>query len=64
MVLVKTRVCVGCSVSRAHKTWSRSLLFKDFRIQQVELRENARPFPGKTRTFLNNEVSVLICGSP
>ena len=21
---------MGCSVSRAHKTWSRSLLFKDF----------------------------------
>ena len=30
--LVKTRVWEGCSVSRAHKTWSWSLLFKDFRI--------------------------------
>ena len=25
-VLVKTRVCVGCSLSRAHKTWSQSFL--------------------------------------
>ena len=25
---MKTRVWVECSVSRAHKTWSRSLLFK------------------------------------
>ena len=23
----------GCSVSRAHKTWSRSFLFKDFKSQ-------------------------------
>ena len=29
-VLVKTRVLVGCSVSRAHKTWFWSLLFNDF----------------------------------
>ena len=28
-VLVKTRVWMGCSVSSAHKTWSRSLLFED-----------------------------------
>ena len=27
---MKTRVCRGCSVSQAHKTWSRPLLFKDF----------------------------------
>ena len=26
-VWVKTRVWVGCPVSRAHKTWSRSLLY-------------------------------------
>ena len=33
-VLVKTRVWVkGCSVSRVHKTWSRSFLFKDFQSQ-------------------------------
>ena len=33
-VLVKTRVWVkGCSLSRAHKTWSRSFLFKDFQFQ-------------------------------
>ena len=31
-VLVKTRIWVkGCSVSRAHKIWSRTFLFKDFR---------------------------------
>ena len=31
-VLVKTRIWVkGCSVSRAHKIWSRPFLFKDFR---------------------------------
>ena len=30
-VLVKTRVWMGCSVSRAHKTWPRSFLLKDFR---------------------------------
>ena len=36
---------------------------RNFRIKQVELRENARPFRGKKRTFLNNEVSVF-CGSP
>ena len=29
-VLVKTRDWVECSVSRAHKTWSLSFLFKDF----------------------------------
>ena len=29
-VLVKTRVWVGCSVSRTHKTWSRSFLLKHF----------------------------------
>ena len=27
---MKTRVWVGCSVSRAHKTWSRWFLLKDF----------------------------------
>ena len=27
---VKTRVSRGCSVSQAHKTWSRPFLFKDF----------------------------------
>ena len=31
-VLVQWRVCVGCSVSRAHKTWSPSFLFKDFHV--------------------------------
>ena len=30
-VLVKTRVWLGCTVSRSHKTWSRSFLLKDFR---------------------------------
>ena len=30
VVLVKTRVWVGCSVSPSHKTWSRTFLFKDF----------------------------------
>ena len=29
---MKTRVWIGCLVSWAHETWSRSLLFKDFRI--------------------------------
>ena len=29
---MKTRVWVGCLVSWAHETWSRPLLFKDFRI--------------------------------
>ena len=29
-VLVRTRVGVGCSVSRAHKTLSGSFLLKDF----------------------------------
>ena len=29
-VLVRTRVWLGCSVSRAHKTWSRSLLLEGF----------------------------------
>ena len=37
-VLVKTRVWVGCTVSRAHKTWSRSLLLKDFHHSQHELK--------------------------
>ena len=31
-VLVKTRVWMGSSVLQAHKTWSQSFLFKDFRI--------------------------------
>ena len=31
---MKTRVWVGCSVSRAHETWSRSFLFKDFRLRR------------------------------
>ena len=31
-VLVKTKFWVGCSVSRAHKTWSRSFLCKDFPV--------------------------------
>ena len=35
-VLVKTRVCVGCSVPRAHK-WSRALLFKDFQERQGKI---------------------------
>ena len=35
-VLVKTRVCVGCSVLRAHK-WSRALLFKDFQERQGKI---------------------------
>ena len=34
-VLVKTRVWVGCSVSRAHKTWSRSFLLKDFLLHRA-----------------------------
>jgi len=29
-VLLKTRVWVGCLVLRAHKTWSQSVLIKDF----------------------------------
>ena len=29
----KTRVWVGCSVSRAHKTWSQLLLLKDFPLR-------------------------------
>ena len=29
---VKSRVCWGCSVSQAHKTWSRTFLFVDFRF--------------------------------
>ena len=37
VVLVKTRVWVGCSVSRAHKTWSRSFLFKDFPFLHCDL---------------------------
>ena len=32
VVLVQWRVCVGCSVSRAHKTWSPSFLLKDFHV--------------------------------
>ena len=31
-VLVKTRVWMGCSFSRAHKTWSRSLLWEGFSV--------------------------------
>ena len=31
-VLVKTSVWMGSSVLQAHKTWSQSFLFKDFRI--------------------------------
>ena len=40
-VLVKTRVWVGCSVSRAHKTWSRSFLFKDFPLTQPQSDQQA-----------------------
>ena len=36
MLLVKTRVWVGCSVSLAHKTWSRSFLLKDFPLSGEE----------------------------
>ena len=31
-VLVKKRVWMGSSVLQAHKTWSQSFIFKDFRI--------------------------------
>ena len=27
---VESRLCWGCSVSQAHKTWSRTFLFEDF----------------------------------
>ena len=37
VVLRKTTVWVGCSVSRAHKTWSRSFLFKDFPFLHCDL---------------------------
>ena len=37
-VLVKTRVWVGCSVSRAHKTWTQQFIFKDFLPPKVCLK--------------------------
>ena len=36
VVLLKTTVCVVCSVSRAHK-WSWTLLFKDFQERQSKI---------------------------
>ena len=40
-VLVKTRVWVGCSVSLAHKTWSRSFLSKDVLLTQPQSDQQA-----------------------
>ena len=49
-VLVKTRVWMGSSVLQAHKTWSQSFLFKDFRIciNKIFIRREYSDRPGRT----------------
>ena len=48
---------MGCSLSRAHKTWSRSFLFKDFRVGEAGERVPRPIFHRAThRAFYGNRI--------
>ena len=57
-VLAKIRVCVGCSISRARKTWSWSFLLRDFRkkkraIWEFQKKKSHFQSEAKCKTFVN-----------
>ena len=60
-VLAKTRVWVGCSVSRALKTWSWSFLWRDFRKYAICEFQKTTHFQSeaKCKTFVNWKMSFL-----